>query len=92
VLDEKEMLVRVKNDLRDLLGAQGEPLFTEVSKWRDSMPQYEVGHLQRLESIEKDLDQLPGLVLAGNSYRGAGIPDCIRSGERAAEAIIKLTL
>ncbi len=45
------------------------------------MPQYEVGHLDRVNEIENEVSKLPGLTLAGNSYRGAGIPDCIRSGE-----------
>ncbi len=47
------------------------------------MPQYEVGHLERVKEIESLLS--PALTLAGNAYGGAGIPDCIRSGERAAE-------
>jgi oxygen-dependent protoporphyrinogen oxidase len=87
-LDDDKMLARVKSDLRELLGIQREPLFTETSKWANSMPQYEVGHLERLERIEKQVAQLPGLFLAGNAYRGAGIPDCIRSGEQAAEGMV----
>jgi oxygen-dependent protoporphyrinogen oxidase len=87
-LDKDEMLARVKNDLSELLGIAGDPLFADVTKWAYSMPQYEVGHLDRMNQIEKQLNELPGLTLAGNSYRGAGIPDCIRSGERAAEKIV----
>jgi oxygen-dependent protoporphyrinogen oxidase len=49
------------------------------------MPQYEVGHLERVNEIEKLASELPGLTLAGNAYRGAGIPDCIRSGQTAAD-------
>jgi len=52
------------------------------------MPQYEVGHLDRVSEIEKLATELPGLSLAGNAYRGAGIPDCVRSGEAAAEYLI----
>ena len=85
-LDETEMVKRVEADLRDLLGISEAPLFTEVAKWERSMPQYEVGHLDRVNEIENLL--LPGLTLAGNAYRGAGLPDCIRSGEKAAEAMI----
>jgi oxygen-dependent protoporphyrinogen oxidase len=87
-LEETEMLTRVKRDLRDLLGVEREPVFTEVSRWEKSMPQYEVGHLGRVKEIEDTLQQLPGVALAGNSYHGAGIPDCIRSGEDAAEQLI----
>ncbi|HEY6659889.1 MAG TPA: protoporphyrinogen oxidase, partial [Pyrinomonadaceae bacterium] len=87
-LDELEMAKRVEADLRELLGITEPPLFTEVAKWEKSMPQYEVGHLDRVEEIESLLKELPGLTLAGNAYRGAGIPDCIRSGEAAAEALL----
>jgi len=87
-LDEAEMLTRVENDLRELLGINEKYIFAEVAKWKNSMPQYEVGHLDRVQSIENALAQLPFLTLAGNAYRGAGIPDCIRSGELAAEKIL----
>jgi protoporphyrinogen/coproporphyrinogen III oxidase len=88
-LDEAEMTARVETDLRQLLGIKAKPLFTEVAKWERSMPQYEVGHLDRVQEIESASSELPGLALAGNSYRGAGIPDCIRSGEAAAEMLMK---
>jgi len=87
-LDEPDMLARVEHDLRELLGINDRPLFAEVSKWKNSMPQYEVGHLERVQAIENELKQLPHLALAGNAYRGAGIPDCIRSGEAAAQKLI----
>ncbi len=87
-LEEAEMSQRVEADLRELLGITGAPLFTEVAKWERSMPQYEVGHLDRINEVENAVNKLPGLSLAGNAYRGAGIPDCIRSGEVAAESIL----
>jgi len=87
-LDESTMLQRVEHDLRELLEITERPLFADVAKWKDSMPQYEVGHLDRMQAIESKLAQLPNLTLAGNAYRGAGIPDCIRSGEAAAEKIL----
>lgn len=89
-LDEAEMAARVEADLRELLGITQKPLFTEVAKWERSMPQYEVGHLDRITEIENEVSKLPGLTLAGNAYRGAGIPDCIRSGEKAAEQILSI--
>ncbi|HKY45577.1 MAG TPA: protoporphyrinogen oxidase [Pyrinomonadaceae bacterium] len=85
-LDESTLAARVEADLRELLGITGKPLFTEVAKWERSMPQYEVGHLDRINEIENEVSKFPGLALAGNAYRGAGIPDCIRSGEAAAES------
>ncbi|HET6975808.1 MAG TPA: protoporphyrinogen oxidase [Pyrinomonadaceae bacterium] len=84
-LDETTLATKVEADLRELLGISEDPLFVEVAKWERSMPQYEVGHLDRINEIEKLVAEVPGLALAGNSYRGAGIPDCIRSGEVAAE-------
>jgi oxygen-dependent protoporphyrinogen oxidase len=86
-LNEGELLARVLRDLRDLLGIERAPLFAEVTKWERSMPQYHVGHLERVKRIETCLAALPGLVLAGNAYSGLGIPDCIRSGEAAADSI-----
>ena len=85
-LDDLE--TRVEADLRELLGINQKPIFTETARWERSMPQYEVGHLDRVQAIEDAIRELPGLALAGNSYRGAGIPDCIRSGEAAAENLI----
>jgi protoporphyrinogen/coproporphyrinogen III oxidase len=53
------------------------------------MAQYGVGHLERLERIQQLRQQLPGLALAGNAYRGIGVPDCVRSGRDAAAALLK---
>lgn len=86
--EESAMLGEVEDDLKDLLGISERPIFAEVAKWKNSMPQYEVGHLDRVQAIETEVAQLPNLTLAGNAYRGAGIPDCIRSGETAAQKII----
>jgi len=48
------------------------------------MPQYELGHVALVDAVEAELTRLPRLALAGNAYRGVGIPDCIQSGENAA--------
>jgi len=87
-LDEDEMVQRVERDLRDLLGTRGSARFAEVCKWPSSMPQYLLGHLDRLERISARLAQIPKLWLAGNAYRGAGIPDCVRSGEHTAAKML----
>jgi oxygen-dependent protoporphyrinogen oxidase len=52
------------------------------------MAQYEVGHLERASEIESRLEAHVGLALAGNALRGVGVPDCIRSGEAAADRIL----
>ncbi|HKO96390.1 MAG TPA: protoporphyrinogen oxidase [Pyrinomonadaceae bacterium] len=87
-LPEAELLARIRIDLRDLLGIDNEPIFHEISRWQESMPQYNLGHVNRVQSIEQLVDSLPGLALAGNAYTGLGIPDCIRSGEDAADALL----
>ncbi|MDT4965716.1 MAG: protoporphyrinogen/coproporphyrinogen oxidase [Acidobacteriota bacterium] len=87
-LDEDAMVLAVRTDLRELLGIEKPPLFARVEKWPRSMAQYHVGHIDRVEHIRKRLGLLRGLSLAGNAYSGAGLPDCIRSGESAAEEII----
>jgi oxygen-dependent protoporphyrinogen oxidase len=89
-MDEAELLARVREDLRQLLGIERAPLFAEVARWLRSMPQYHVGHLARVQRIEQRLASLPNLALAGNAYSGLGIPDCIRSGEAAAEVLTRI--
>ncbi len=86
-LDDTEMIRRVRSDLHDLLEIKEPPLLTIVTRWSRSMPQYELGHLERVRRIDEHLSRLPGLELAGNAYSGTGIPDCIRSGETAANRL-----
>jgi oxygen-dependent protoporphyrinogen oxidase len=86
-LDEAEMLARVRADMHDLLRIENAPLFSKISRWRQSMPQYEIGHVARVNKIAERVAALPGLALAGNAYSGVGIPDCIRSGEAAADSL-----
>ena len=87
-LDNAEMVGAVRRDLRDLLGVERPPLFAHVTRWPDSMPQYHLGHLERAGRIRARLARLPSLQLAGNAYTGAGIPDCVRSGEAAADSLL----
>ena len=78
----------MRDELRQILGLTAEPLFTRIYRWKGAMAQYDVGHLERLQRIEDLLKQLPGLALAGNAYRGIGVPDCVRSGEAAAQQVL----
>ena len=55
--------------------------------WENAMPQYNLGHPEILNRIDAALEKYPGLALAGNGYRGIGIPDCIHSGELAMDKI-----
>ena len=87
VLPDEELRRVVCGELGQLIGLSGEPELFRIVRWREAMPQYHLGHLDRVRRIEEQAAQLPGLALAGASYRGVGIPDSIRSGEQAAETI-----
>ena len=82
---DKEVVSTVREELGQIIKLTADPLFTRVYRWKDAMAQYGVGHLERLQRIENLLQQLPGLALAGNGYRGIGVPDCVRSGSEAAK-------
>ena len=86
--DDEALAARARGELRDALGITAEPVLTRVHRHPASMPQYRVGHLHRIETIEHKLRALPGLALAGGAYRGVGIADCVHSGEVAAEVLL----
>ena len=75
--------------IRDLVGAQGEPLFFRITRWESATPQYHIGHLNRVDEIEGRLQRLGAIAVAGSAYRGTGIPQCIRSGQQAAATVIR---
>jgi oxygen-dependent protoporphyrinogen oxidase len=85
---DDEIVAMVQEELRAIMNLAAAPLFTRVYRWKRAMAQYEVGHLARVEEIESLRRGLPGLALAGNAYRGIGIPDCIAAGATAVTEII----
>jgi oxygen-dependent protoporphyrinogen oxidase len=87
-LSDDAIIAVVRNELQQILGVRSVPLFARVYKWKSAMAQYGVGHLERLERIERLRQQLPGLALAGNGYRGIGVPDCVRSGSEAVKQLL----
>jgi oxygen-dependent protoporphyrinogen oxidase len=86
--DDATLLAAVRSDLRDLLGITAAPGFAVITRHRQARPQYTVGHLDRIAAIEAGIGRYPGLAVAGSAYRGAGVPDCVRSGEEAAERLL----
>jgi oxygen-dependent protoporphyrinogen oxidase len=85
-LSDDDMIAAAREEFRSLLGVTATPGITEVQRWPAGMPQYAVGHLDRVAKIEALVAEIPDLFLAGAGYRGVGVPDCVRSGESAAEA------
>jgi oxygen-dependent protoporphyrinogen oxidase len=88
-IPDEEILRIVCVELRQILGLTAEARFSRIYRWERSMAQYEVGHLERVAEIERLRATLPGLALAGNAYRGIGVPDCIKSGLDAASETLK---
>ncbi|HEY7166620.1 MAG TPA: protoporphyrinogen oxidase [Candidatus Binatia bacterium] len=87
--DDTTMEKNVRTELRELVGVTAPPLFTRIRRHPDSMPQYHVGHGDRIARIETAIIRFPGVALAGSAYHGVGISDCIRTGEAAAEKVIE---
>jgi len=87
-MDDARLRDAVLRDLRDLLGIEDPPRFVELYRWPRSMPQYPVGHLHAVAAIHRKLASWPGLAIGGSAFGGVGIPDCVHSGETAAEAIV----
>ncbi len=86
--NENDLLALAKEELNLTLNITAEPIISRVFMWDKAMPQYNLGHPELLKRIDIELENHPGLALAGNGYRGIGIPDCIHSGELAAENIL----
>jgi protoporphyrinogen/coproporphyrinogen III oxidase len=86
-LSDDEIIQLVREELQDILGVSWKPDFTVVARWMRSMPQYHVGHEALIEQIDRELQAFPGLAVAGHAYHGVGLPDTVRSGERAAEQV-----
>jgi oxygen-dependent protoporphyrinogen oxidase len=88
-LDNNEIRKTVLQELGELIGLSGEPEFCDIARWQGAMPQYHVGHLDLVKQIEDRAAAIPNFALAGNAYRGVGIPFCIHSGEEAAQRVVK---
>jgi oxygen-dependent protoporphyrinogen oxidase len=85
-LTDEEILLIVRDELKQILGVTSPPTFSRIYRWSKAMAQYTVGHLDRVKKIEGLLP--PGIFLAGNGYRGIGVPDCVRTGKEAAESAL----
>jgi oxygen-dependent protoporphyrinogen oxidase len=87
---DDETIVRTAcEELLAVTGLAAPPRYVEVHRWNRAMPQYTLGHLDRLKDIEMALSRFPGLFLTGAAYRGVGIPDCIKDGFTVAETAVR---
>ena len=86
-LDDAELVARSLRDLGTAAGVAAAPYASTVTRWRAGLPQYPVGHLDRVARIEKLTAELPGLALCGAAYQGVGIPACVASAWKAADLV-----
>ena len=84
-LGDESLLTLVRSELHDILSISATPLWSRIHRWPNGNPQYDLGHTERLNAISRQLPK--GLWLAGSSYNGVGIPDCIRQGQAAAQQV-----
>jgi oxygen-dependent protoporphyrinogen oxidase len=87
---DDQIIETVRAQIVDLLGMarDARPVFARAYRWVGGMPQYTLGHLDRVDEIERRCGEVAGLALAGGGYRGVGIPNCIESGERAVTKVL----
>lgn len=83
--DDESLLKMVLDELKDIIGLQAKPVMSKIYRWVQGMPQYTVGHLERVDKIDARLALNPGLYIVGASYKGVGVPDCINVGTQGAE-------
>ncbi|MEC0225556.1 protoporphyrinogen oxidase [Paenibacillus alba] len=89
---DEELVSKARHDLRELLGLTAEPLFTEVTRLLNSMPQYPVGHLEQVAQFREELAAfMPNVFITGAGFHGVGLPDCIRQGKEAAWQLADFT-
>jgi oxygen-dependent protoporphyrinogen oxidase len=81
------LITEAIREIHRIMQPVAEPVSSAVTRWRRALPQYEVGHLDRIARIEAATAGLP-MIFAGTSYRGVGIPDCVRQGQAAARLLI----
>ncbi len=88
-LSEADLIALARSELNMIMGIDASPTHAWAFRWQQGLPQYTVGHLERIRRIEERTRALGGLYLVGNAYRGVGIPDCIANGERVTREIVE---
>jgi oxygen-dependent protoporphyrinogen oxidase len=88
-MDDDAIIDMVRKELMGIMGITADPILTRIYRWDKSMPQYRVGHAERLSHLEERLLRYPGLYLTGCGYRGIGISDCVHDGKLTAERAVR---
>lgn len=86
-LSDAELLATFRREVGPILSIDSDPEFLEVYRWKRAIPQFVPGHVDRVRRLEHAESLHPGLVLAGNAYRGVGLNDCVVSAHRAVERL-----
>jgi len=89
-MDDDALARMCREELREIADVTAEPLFNRVYRWRQSNPQYDVGHAARSWQIDAELSMHAGLHITGSGFRGIGLPDCIRDGRETARRLLDL--
>jgi oxygen-dependent protoporphyrinogen oxidase len=88
-LDDDEMLRMIQEELKEIMDVEGDPILTKIYRWEKSMPQYLVGHLEKVARMEERTNLQPGLFLTGCAYKGIGISDSVHDAEIVAERAVE---
>jgi protoporphyrinogen/coproporphyrinogen III oxidase len=92
-MSDEEIINIALTDLNKTMNITSKPLFYVVTRWKKTMPQYTVGHKERIQTVKESLSkELPGLFLAGSSFEGVGIPDCIDQGHAAVKKVLEFLI
>jgi oxygen-dependent protoporphyrinogen oxidase len=84
---DEQLIGKVRDDLQDILGLRPEPDFVRIFRHEKAIPQYNIGHANRLKLIEDGLRQYPGLILTGNAFKGVSLNDCVVNAGQIAESL-----
>jgi oxygen-dependent protoporphyrinogen oxidase len=84
---DEQLLDRVRSDLKDIMGLSADPGFVKIYRHGRAIPQYLVGHSDRLQAINEELKAFPGLVLTGNAFRGVSLNDCVLNAGKTAQSV-----
>ena len=87
--EEERLFDAVRAELRSIMGIQATPVYQQIIRWRQAIPQYLLGHLDRVQRIEELAARHPGLYLSGNAYRGVAVNDCVEQAGLLAQRMAR---